>query len=133
MWNKNHQCYQFQYYVVFQLRNLMYYLNACYLIRMLSCTQNVSAVEFRPLLNQMNFYLSWLCVEMTSIMGSWHTCHNLVAVFIHIIFIMWVVFMEATFPWLNIKLDDGFLSYSMPEVIAWDEFKPVLHPEIFWT
>ena len=41
--------------------------------------------------------------------------------------------MEATFPWLNIKLDDGFLSYSMPEVIAWDEFNPVLHPEIFWT
>ena len=133
MWNKSHQCYQFQYYVVFQLRNLMYYLNACYLIRMLSCTQNVSAVEFRPLLNQMNFYLPWLCVEMTSIMRSWHTCHNLVAVFIHIIFIMWVVFMEATFPWLSIKLDDGFLSYSMPEVIAWDEFKPVLHPEIFWT
>ena len=133
MWNKSHQCYQFQYYVVFQLRNLMYYLNACYLIRMLSCTQNVSAVEFRPLLNQINFHLSWLCVEMTSIMGSWHTCHSLVAVFIHIIFIMWVVFMEATFPWLSIKLDDGFLSYSMPEVIPWDEFKPMLHPEIFWT
>ena len=50
--------------------------------------------------------------------------------------------MEAIFSCLSLKYDDGFLPYSMPEVlqvlhgltdiiIAWAEFKPVLHPEFF--
>ena len=51
--------------------------------------------------------------------------------------------MEAIFSSLNLKYDDGFLPYSMPEVftktghgltdiiIVWAEFKPVLHPEFF--
>ena len=56
----------------------------------------------------------------------------------------WVVFVKAIFSCLNLKPDDGFLPYNMPElfdktrhgltdiVIASDEFKPVLHPEYFW-
>ena len=59
----------------------------------------------------------------------------------------WVVFVKATkgiFSCLNLKPDDGSLPYNMPELfnktghgliidiaIAWDEFKPVLHPEYF--
>ena len=51
------------------------------------------------------------------------------------IFLMWIVFMKETFLCLNLKLDDGCLLYSMPEVfnktghcltdiiIALDEFK----------
>ena len=54
-----------------------------------------------------------------------------------------VVFVKEMFS-LNLKLDDGFLSYNMPDVfnktgrgltdiiIAWDEFKPVVHPQYFW-
>ena len=50
----------------------------------------------------------------------------------------WVVFESSC---LNLKPDDGFLPYIMPElfnktvpgiVIARDEFKRVLHPEYFW-
>ena len=60
------------------------------------------------------------------------------------IFLAWVVFVKAIFSCLNLKPDDGFLPYNMPElfnktghgvtdiVIAGDEFKPVLHPEYFW-
>ena len=47
---------KFQYYVVCQLRNLIYYLNACYLIHTLEYTQNVWAVGFRPLLKQITFH-----------------------------------------------------------------------------
>ena len=35
---------------------------------------------------------------------------------IHIIFVAWVVFMEAIFSCLNIKPGGRFLTYSMPEV-----------------
>ena len=35
----------------------IYYLNACYRIHILSYTQNVWEVGFRPLLKQMNFHL----------------------------------------------------------------------------
>ena len=35
---------------------------------------------------------------------------------IYRIFVAWVVFMEATFSCLNLKLDDGFLPYSMLEI-----------------
>ena len=53
-------------------------------------------------------------------------------------------FVKAIFSCLNVKPDDGFLPYNMPKVfnktghgltgivIAWDEFKPVLHTEYFW-
>ena len=58
-------------------------------------------------------------------------------------FVAWVVFVKAIFSCLNLKPDDGFLRYNMSElfktghgltgiVIAWDEFKPVLHTEYFW-
>ena len=30
----------------------------------------------------------------------------------------WVVFLKATFSGLNLKPDDGFLSYNMPEVFS---------------
>ena len=56
---------------------------------------------------------------------------------IHIIFVAWVVFVKAIFSCLNLKPDDGFLTYNMSEllnktrhgltdiVIALDEFKLV--------
>ena len=56
----------------------------------------------------------------------------------------WEVFVKAIFSCLNLKPNDGFLPYNMPEVfnktghdltdiaILRDEFKPVLHPESFW-
>ena len=92
----------------------------------------------------MNFHLSWLCVDMASMSVSWHKCYNLVNVLFTEIFMTWVVFMKQIFSCLNLKPDDGFLPYSMPEVfnktgyglagiIAWDEFKPVLHPEFLGT
>ena len=71
--------------------------------------------------------MSWMCVDMASKMVSWHT-----------------VFVKAIFSCLNLKPDDGFLPYNMPDVfnktghgltdivIAWYEFKLVLHPEYFW-
>ena len=55
----------------------------------------------------------------------------------------WVVFVKAILSCLNLKPDDGFLPYNMPELfnktghghtdiaIARDEFKLVLHPEYF--
>ena len=64
---------------------------------------------------------------------------------IHRIFVAWVVLMKAIFSCLNLKVDDEFLSYRMPEVfskaghglasiiLARDEFRPVLHPELFWA
>ena len=62
---------------------------------------------------------------------------------VHKIFVAWVVFVKAIFSCSDLKLDDGFLPYSMPElfnksghgltdiVIARDEFKSVLHTELF--
>ena len=62
----------------------------------------------------------------------------------HRIFVGWVVFVKAVFLCLNLELDDGFLTHNMPVVsnktghgltdivIAWDKFKPALHPEYFW-
>ena len=59
------------------------------------------------------------------------------------IFVAWVVFVKAIFSCSDLKLDNGFLPYSMPEVfnktghgltgivIARDEFKSVLHTEFF--
>ena len=56
---------------------------------------------------------------------------------------MKAIFVKATFSCLNLKPDDGSLPYNMPKafnetgngltgiVIAWDEFKPVLHI-VFW-
>ena len=35
---------------------------------------------------------------------------------IHRIFVAWVVFMEAIFPYSNLKPDDEFLFYRIPEV-----------------
>ena len=52
---------------------------------------------------------------MGSIMVPWHTCCNL-EIAIHRVFIAWVVFVKAIFPFLNLKPDDGFLPYNMPEV-----------------
>ena len=56
----------------------------------------------------------------------------------------WVEFVKEIFSCLNLKYDNEFLPYNMPElfnktghdltdiVIASDEFEPVLHPECFW-
>ena len=35
---------------------------------------------------------------------------------IHRIFLAWVVFVKAIFSCLNLKADDGFLPYNMPDV-----------------
>ena len=55
----------------------------------------------------------------------------------------WVAFVKAIFSCLNLKPDDGFLPYNMPElfnktghgltdiITAGDKFKLVLHPECF--
>ena len=67
-----------------------------------------------------------------------------------LVFVPWVVFVKAMFSCLNLKPDDGGLSYNMPEVcnkaghaltniiIVYDELKPVFHPEFvlsffFWN
>ena len=88
----------------------------------------------------MNFPLPWLCVEMASIMVSWHTCYKLVS---QQNFCGVGSFMEAILSCLNLKPVDRFLTYSMPEVFnkiepgltvimsAWAEFKPVLLPKFF--
>ena len=36
---------------------------------------------------------------------------------IHRIFVAWLVFVKAIFPCLNLKPDDGFLSYNIPDVL----------------
>ena len=105
-----------QYYVVRKLRNLIYHLNACYLIHILSYTQNVLAVGFRTLVSQINFCLPWLCVDMASIMVSWHTCYNSVKVLSTEFFVAWIVFVKAIFSCLNLEPDDGFLPYNTPEL-----------------
>ena len=56
--------------MVCHLRNLMYYLNACYLIHMLSNTRAVRAVWFETLTKQLSFYQSWLYVDQTYVMTS---------------------------------------------------------------
>ena len=62
---------------------------------------------------------------------------------IHRIFMAWVVFIKAISFCLNLKPEDEFLPYRMPQVLnktgndladfllAWYEFKPVLQPEFF--
>ena len=34
---------------------------------------------------------------------------------VHIIFVAWVIFMKAILSYVNLKPDDEFLSYRMPE------------------
>ena len=58
-------------------------------------------------------------------------------------FVAWVVFVKAMFWCLNLKPNDGFLSYNMPEllnktghglidiVIAWDELSQFCTQSIF--
>ena len=58
---------------------------------------------------------------------------------------VWVVFVNAMFSCLNLEPNEEFLSYNMLEVCnkighgltdiisAWDEFKHVLHPDIYAT
>ena len=36
---------------------------------------------------------------------------------IHRIFVAWLVFVKAIFPCLNLKPDDGFLSYNITDVL----------------
>ena len=77
--------------MVCQLRNLIYYMLA-----MLSYTEKVWVVRFRPLLKQMNFYQSWLGVETPSIMVPLHI-HVIHENTILIIFVACVVLMETIF------------------------------------
>ena len=53
---------------------------------------------------------------MTSKMVSWHKCYNLVKVLSTEFFVVWVVIVKAIFSCLNLKPDDGFLPYNMPEL-----------------
>ena len=124
--NLKHKPSKFKKYVVRKLLNLIIY------------TQNVSALWFRTLVNQINIYLSWLCVVMVYMLQfGWSAIHRNVVV-------AWVVFVKAIFSCLNLKHNDGFLPCNMPNVfdkagygltdavIAWDEFKPVLYLGYFW-
>ena len=99
---KNQLNQRVKYYMVCQLRNLIYYMLA-----MLSYTEKVWVVRFRPLLKQMNFYQSWLGVEMPSIMVPLHI-HTIL-----IIFVACVVLMEKIFPCFNLKPDDCNLSTTI--------------------
>ena len=53
---------------------------------------------------------------MASKMVPWDTCYNLIKVIINRIFVAWVVFVKAIFSCLNLKPEDGFLPYNMPDV-----------------
>ena len=55
-----------------------------------------------------------MCVDMASKMASWHTCCNLVKVLTELLH--WMVFVKAIFSSLNLKPEDGFLAYNMPDV-----------------
>ena len=55
------------------VETLLEYEYISWMLVMLSYTQKIWAVGFKPLIKQMNFYQSWLCVEIPSIMVSWHT------------------------------------------------------------
>ena len=93
------------------------------------------------MLKQVNFHRSWLWVDVALI---WCYGIQFGERTIHKIFVTWVIFMEAIVSCLNLK-PDNWLPYSMPEVfnksrhglagiiIVWAEFKPVLHPKIFWS
>ena len=123
--------------LVFQLRNWKYCWNASYLIHILSYTQNVWALGFRPLLKQIIFLVSWLCVYMASIMMSWHAVANWRKYYPQIFHAVGSFYGSNIFLLLNLKPDDRFIPYTMPEgfsetghghtdiIIAWAEFKPV--------
>ena len=92
------------------------------MLAMLSYTQKVWAVGFRPLVKQINFYLSWLCVEMPSIMVPWHIyitnyykyiTNYILQSTIHRIFVVCAVLMEAIFPCFNLKPDDCNLATTI--------------------
>ena len=97
---------KFQYYMIWKLRNLIYYMLA-----MVSHTQKVWTVGFRSLIKQLKFYHSWLCVETPSIMVPWHMLQIQEST-IHIIFVVCVVLIEAIFPCFNLKPDDCNLAFS---------------------
>ena len=60
---------KFQYYMICQLKNLIYYLHAClailYAKGMGNGTQAIGKTN--------KLYQSWLCVEMPFMMVPWHT------------------------------------------------------------
>ena len=130
---------KFQYYVVSQLKDLIYYLNTCYLKHILSYNQNQTTVNTNELSSVMNVRRNGFHNGVMAYMLQFDESTILR------IFVPWIVLMEAIFSWLDLKPDEVFLLYSMPKVfsktghgftdiiISLDKFKPVLHPEIFWT
>ena len=122
---------KFQYYAVFQLRNLIYYLNAC-----------CKLYHIPKMYGQWDSDHSCLCVDMASIMVSWYTYCKLVKDYPQN-FRGASSFYGSNIFILNLKPDDGFLPYSMSEgfsktghgltdiIIAWAEFKSVLLLELF--
>ena len=46
------------------------YITFIYFVHILSYTQNERAVGFEPLMKQLKFYRSWLCVDTASVMVS---------------------------------------------------------------
>ena len=76
------------------------------MLAVLSYTQKVWTVGFRSLIKQMNFYQSWPCVEMPSVMALWHIHVQIHESTIHRSYVECVVLMEAMFPCINLKFDD---------------------------
>ena len=69
------------------------------------------------MVNQINFYPSWLCVDMASIMVSWHTCYSLFKVLpTESLLRGW--YLKAIFSCLSLKPDLGFLPYNMLELFG---------------
>ena len=115
IWNKSHQSFSAMLFASWEtwytcLIYLTYLL--CYLIHILLYTQNVG---FRTLLNQMNSHLSWLYVNMASMMVLVHML-QIGENAIHRIFVEWVFFMKSIFSCLDLKPDDESLPNRMPEV-----------------
>ena len=98
-----------------------YILNAYYFIHMLLYDQNVRAVRFKSLLKQINFYRLQLGRDMALIMVSFYGIHvtNWKMLYPQN-FVVWVVFMEAIFSWLNLKPDE---TWSHRHLIDWVEFQ----------
>ena len=95
IWSESHQNFGTIWFC--QLRNLVYYLHACYAI----FYQKVWATRFRSLIKQMDFYQSWLCVEINALHNGAmaHTCYKFMKVlsveFLWHVYFSWKQYFHA--------------------------------------
>ena len=106
-------------------------------------TWGILPVGFRPLLQQMNFLLSLLCIR--GFHNDVTTCMlEIGESIIHRIFVVWVVFIEAIFPMLQSQtwwwifalyitcLRFLIYGHSLADIIiTWAEFKTSVAPRFF--